>query len=69
MERTKKKRIGPEDTPSTPTQATDARRGKEEKKKNRRKDKRKKQGAGPNPATWTILSPLTTRMDHTVNLF
>ena len=42
--------------------------GKKERTENRRKNKRNREEA-PNPATWTIWSPLTTRMDHTVGLF
>ena len=49
-ERTKKKRVGAEDTPSTPAQAIDARM-EEEKKKRKQKKKQKNRELAPNSAT------------------
>ena len=51
-----------------PTQAIDECMGEEEKNR-KQKEQQKKQEEGLNPATWTIWSPLTTRIDHTVGLF
>ena len=53
----------------TQTRAMDALIGEDEQHRKRRK-KRKETGSGtPTQLPWTIWSPLTTRMDHTVGLF
>ena len=57
--------LGQKAKPFTPTQSIDACMGEEE---NRGKKKGNRKLAS-NPTTWTILSPLTTRMDHTVGIF
>ena len=54
---------------STPTQAIDARIGEGEKNRKQNYEQKKNREWPPNQATWTIWSPLTTRMDHTVDLF
>ena len=54
--------------PSTPTQAIASLIG-EEKNRKQKEEQKKEAETRPNPATLTIWSPLTTRMDHTVSLF
>ena len=63
----RKKRIGAEGetTPRNPHEIM----GEEEKKKKPKEKQKKDRGRSPNPATWTIRWPLTTRMDYTVGLF
>ena len=48
---------------SFPTQAIDVLIGEEGRTKERNRERT------PYPATWTIWSPLTTRIDNTVGLF
>ena len=71
MERVKKKRIGAEGETIHPTQAIGARMGEEEENIKQKEEQKKQTNRerAPNPATMTIWSPLTSRMDHTVSLF